>query len=194
MLRTSQRARRTQFEALGPARGHVVMLGDSITEFGSWDEWFPDVPIINRGIGGETSGQVLARLDTAIDQPLAVFLLIGTNDLSYGIPQREIVHNVEALLAEIERRTAGTLVVVQSVMPRALAYRDEIAQLNQLYRDVVEAAPGNVRYVDLWPCLASPEGGLRPDLTEDKLHLNGRGYLEWVDALKPIMTEIAAHG
>ena len=190
LLRTTQVARRTQFEVLGPAHGHLVMLGDSITEGGNWNEWFSDLPVVNRGIGGEVSGQVLARLHTAIDQPRAVVLLIGTNDLAFDIPQQQIAQNVGSILATIQRTAPGTPVVVQSVMPRALAFRDEILALNQRYRDVVAAAPEHVRYLDLWPALATHEGALRPELTEDKLHLNGSGYAEWVEALRPIVAEV----
>ena len=168
------------------------MLGDSITEFGNWDEWLPDVPIANRGIGGEISSQVLARLRSAIDQPLAVFLLVGTNDLAFDVAQPEIARNVAAILEGIERVAPGTPVVVQSVMPRALVFRDEILALNQRLQDVVAKAPGHVRYLDLWPALATPEGALRPELTEDRLHLNGSGYRKWVGVLRPIMTEFGS--
>ncbi|NEN05344.1 hypothetical protein G3T36_05615 [Diaminobutyricibacter tongyongensis] len=191
LLRTAQDARRAQFKALGPQRAHIVMLGDSITEFGIWEEWFADSPMSNRGIGGEISGQVLTRLNSAIDRPRAVFLLIGTNDLAFGIPRDEIVHNVATIVTTIEQLAPGTPVVLQSVMPRALAFRDEILALNQLYRELVEAAPAHVRYLDLWPALATPEGALRPEFTEDKLHLNGNGYAAWVKQLQPIVTEPA---
>ena len=194
LLRTAQEARRTQFEALGPARAHVVMLGDSITEGGNWDEWFADIPIVNRGVGGEISGQVLARLPSAIDRPRAVFLLVGTNDLSFDIPLQEITHNVESILGAIERAAPGTPVVVQSVMPRGLTYRDEILALNRCYRELVDAAPDNVRYLDLWPVLATPGGALKPELTQDSLHLNGKGYVEWTEALQPILTDITGGG
>ena len=194
LLRTPQEARRTQFEALGPARAHVVMLGDSITEGGNWDEWFADIPIVNRGIGGEVSAQVLARLPSAIDRPLAVFLLVGTNDLAFDISLDEIVHNVESILGAIERAAPGTPVVVQSVMPRGLTYRDEILALNTRYRELVDAAPDNVRYLDLWPVLATPEGALKPELTQDSLHLNGKGYVEWTEVLHPILTDITGGG
>jgi lysophospholipase L1-like esterase len=165
------------------------MLGDSITEFGNWNEWFPDVPVVNRGIGGEISGQVLERLDSAIDHPLGVFLLVGTNDLAFDVAPLEIAHNVASILQEIERVAPGTPVVVQSVMPRALVFRDEIVALNLLFQNLVANAPDCVRYLDLWDALATPEGALRPELTEDKLHLNGNGYREWVGAIRPIMTE-----
>ena len=77
-----QEMKRTQFAELVPQPKAVVMLGDSITEGGIWNEWFPNQNILNRGIGGETAPQVLARTHTAISEPKAVFLLKGTNDLT----------------------------------------------------------------------------------------------------------------
>ncbi|HEY8590760.1 MAG TPA: hypothetical protein VIL55_14535, partial [Naasia sp.] len=81
LQRSQQEHRRQQFAEVGARSGRVVFLGDSISEFGLWEEWFPEIPVLNRGIGGETSAQVLARLETAITEPRAVFLLVGTNDL-----------------------------------------------------------------------------------------------------------------
>lgn len=188
-----QEARRTQFAALGAPRGHVVMLGDSITEFGIWHEWFPHRPIANRGIGGEMSGDVLARLHTAVDRPIAVFLLIGTNDLSAAIPQPEIIQNVTSIVDAIVHDSPEIPVIVQSVMPRSLAFRDEIIALNQRYRQIVETSPARLRYLDLWPTLATPEGALQPEFTKDKLHLNGSGYRAWVDALRPIIGSVEAN-
>jgi len=166
------------------------MLGDSITEFGLWDEWFPDLPIANRGVGGETSAQVLTRLQSAIHRPRAVFLLIGTNDLAFDVPAAETASNVASILRAIEHDSPGTPVIVQSVMPRALAFRDEISGLNRRYRELIDAEADHVRYLDLWPSLATPDGALRRELTEDGLHLNGNGYARWVVALQPVITEL----
>jgi lysophospholipase L1-like esterase len=189
IMNPMQDARRTQFASLAPARGRIVMLGDSITEFGMWSEWFPEAPMANRGIGGERSGDVLARLHTAIDHPRAVFLLVGTNDLAAAIPEQETAANVAAIVSTISRVSPGTPVYVQSVMPRGLIFRDEVHSLNERYREIAEAAD-TARYVDLWPALATPEGALNPELTNDSLHLNGAGYRAWVDVLRPIITEI----
>ena len=52
--------RASQFAELAPAPGHVVLLGDSITEQGLWQEWFSGQPVLNRGISGETSADLLA--------------------------------------------------------------------------------------------------------------------------------------
>lgn len=175
LLGKQQQHRRMQFEALGPSRGRVVFLGDSISEFGLWEEWFPDVPVLNRGIGGETSAQVLARLDTAINEPAAVLLLIGTNDLSMGIPEADILTNIRSIMQGIERRAPGSPVWVQSVMPRTLQLHPEIHSLNAGIRRLVADSHGQVTYLDLWPFLATYEGVLREEYSLDRLHLNGEG-------------------
>jgi lysophospholipase L1-like esterase len=182
--------RASQFAELPPASGHVVLLGDSITEYGLWQEWFSGLPVLNRGISGETSADLLRRLDSAIHEPAAVFLLIGTNDLSAGISLADIVRNVRALLEEIERRAPGTPVVVQSVMPRTARFRDDIRLLNDAYRALVDAAPAHVQYLDLWPALADEQGLLRSAFTEDGLHLGGAGYAAWVDVLRPHVQKV----
>jgi hypothetical protein len=82
----SQRTRRDQLNSLTPPPGSFVLFGDSITEYGKWEEFLAGLPVVNRGIGGETSAQVLERLDPALNKPKAVALLIGTNDLSIGVP------------------------------------------------------------------------------------------------------------
>jgi lysophospholipase L1-like esterase len=75
-------------------------------------------------------------------------------------------------------------------MPRTLKYREELTHLNRLYRDAVADAGANVTYVDLWPALATPEGALRPELTQDNVHLNGDGYRAWVHVLRPIIDDL----
>lgn len=192
LLDADQQHRSSQFAAVGVAPSRVVFLGDSITQGGLWDEWFPDVAVLNRGIGGERTDQVLRRLDTAINEPTAVFLLIGTNDIMALKPLDEIARNVAAILDGIERRAPGTPVFVQSVMPRGAAYRDEVRALNRRYVDLVAQRPDHVRYVDLWPALETGDGVLNPEFSRDRLHLNGLGYQAWTGLLEPLIRPFAA--
>ncbi|MGW0665121.1 GDSL-type esterase/lipase family protein [Streptodolium elevatio] len=192
-VRAQQRHRRSQFAALELQPGRVVFLGDSITEGGLWDEWFPHAAVVNRGIGGETSGDVLARIGTAVNAPAAVFLMIGTNDLSARIPLEQIEANVLAILREIEERAPGVPVHLQSVLPRKLSYRDRVKALNKCYQALADES-SNVRYLDLWPHFATPEGALRPRFTLDHLHLNGEGYRCWADQLRPYIESGTASG
>jgi hypothetical protein len=188
-----QELRASQFVAVGPPRRRsVVFLGDSITEGGLWDEWLWAVPVLNRGIGGEMSHQVLRRLDTAVASPLAVFLLIGTNDLTGGRSAASIVHDISAILDGIERRAPGTPVFVQSIMPRGARYRDDVLIVNRRLVELVASRPAHIQYLDLWPLLATERGTLRPEYTRDDLHLNGEGYRVWVELLRPHVLGAAA--
>lgn len=185
-----QLMRSSQFAQFPAPDGQVVMLGDSITELGLWQEWFAGQPVLNRGVGAEASGDLLRRLDTAIGRPAGVFLLIGTNDLTSGVPLPEIIGNVRTLLAEVERRAPGTPVVVQSVMPRTPRFREDIRTLNRALRALVDQSGDTVQYLDLWPVLADGDGDLIRSFTEDRLHLNGAGYAAWLEVLRPAVERV----
>jgi hypothetical protein len=63
----------------------VVMIGDSITHQGHWEDIFPDNKIVNRGVGGDRTDDVLRRIDSIIKlKPNKVFLMLGINDLLWG--------------------------------------------------------------------------------------------------------------
>jgi lysophospholipase L1-like esterase len=183
----AQRKRAQLFEALPPASGRIVLYGDSITEGGSWDGWLPGLPIANRGIGGDTVAQLTERIDTAIDSPLAVSLLAGTNDLQRGEPAdpASIAHRFRDLVAQIRAREPHVPILVNSVMPRAVKFADDIELINARYREI--AVEFDAQYLDLWPVLAAPDRSLRRELTPDGLHLNAAGYREWVELLRPTL-------
>jgi lysophospholipase L1-like esterase len=94
---------------------------------------------------------------------------------------------VRAIIAAIQGRAPVTPIFVESIMPRALKYREELTHLNRLYREAVAEAGANVTYLDLWPALATPEGTLRAEFTKDNVHLTGDGYRAWVNVLRPII-------
>lgn len=190
MLRTSMHMRASQFAQLPPATGRVVFFGDSITEGGLWDEWFPSTALINRGIGGNTIEDLRARIDSAIDNPAAVFLLVGTNDLGLGHRVERVADEMRGLVALIRERAPETNLFIQSVMPRQAKFADRIRHLNAVNQDI--AAGAGAEYIDLWPALADTEGALRAEYTRDKLHLGGAGYAAWVEVLRPHVERFSA--
>ena len=186
LIASSITMRRSQFEVLPQAAGRVVFLGDSITEFGIWNEWFPELSTLNRGIGGDTVGGVLTRLETALDTPTTVSLLIGTNDLSgFGNSHKvdDIASQMDMLLARIRDLAPQARLLVNSVMPRSKSLTSDVEQLNRRYKDLADKH--GAIWVDIWSLLAAPDQTLRKDLTSDGIHLNGNGYRVWVDVLRP---------
>ncbi len=172
----------TQFEVLPVEEGSTVFLGDSITEGGIWEDLFPGERVHNRGISGDTTEGVLARLDQVVrGEPAKVFLLIGTNDLSMEVPIETIVDNIEDIVARFREGSPQTTVYVQSVLPRAAEYRESIEVLNSSLRDAIA---DKAVWIDLYPQFLDPaDGSIRDELSNDELHLLGGGYLLWRDAI-----------
>jgi lysophospholipase L1-like esterase len=164
----------------------VVFLGDSITEGGLWDELFPDFPVLNRGIGGDTTVDLRERLDDAINEPRVVSLLIGTNDL-HGPRQRRdldgIAARCRAIVERIRERAPEAGVLLNGLMPRTAFHAERLKALNGRYRSI--AAETGASYIDLWPAFADPAGELRNELTRDHLHLTAEGYRVWAGVLGP---------
>lgn len=191
LVAAASRQRRRQFEAAPKAAGRVVFLGDSITEQGLWDSWFPELPSLNRGIGGDTTEDVLDRLDGAIHDPVAVSLLIGTNDLHGARRLRDldgIAARTRQIVQRIQAKSPGTPILLNSVTPRTAFFEPRLRTLNESYRSI--AAETGIVYVNLWPALATG-GALNKDFTRDNLHLLAPGYRAWTDVLRPLLAEFA---
>src|SRR5205814_1720581 len=105
-----------------PAMGEkrVIFFGDSITDLWKLDEYFRDKPYINRGIGGQTTSQMLVRFrqDVINLQPKAVVILAGTNDVA-GNSGPTVNDDIEANLASFaELAHAHNIpVIFSSILP-----------------------------------------------------------------------------
>lgn len=174
----------SSFEAFPLVPDDTVFLGDSITEGGPWEELFSDLRVRDRGIGGDTSDGVLRRLEQVTRaEPAKLFLLIGTNDLSRGDSEDEIVANIIEILDRLKQETPDTEVYLQSVLPRAAGYRERIEALNARLAEV--ALEHGSEWIDLYPRFVDPEtGAIRAELSNDDLHLLGPGYTLWRDQIE----------
>ena len=76
---------------------NYLFLGDSLTDYFDLETYFPGKPVVNSGIAGNTTDQILESMKTRVYDynPSKVFLLIGTNDLRDGKAQEAVVQNVE---------------------------------------------------------------------------------------------------
>ena len=188
--------RATLFEALPTSKSDIIFLGNSITNGGEWAELLRNPHAKNRGISGDTTQGVLDRLSTITKgKPAKIFLLIGTNDLSRGKSVDEVAKNVEKIVERVKRESPATKLYVQSVFPvnpkfnKFLGHMNrqkDIAVLNAKIKAV--AARHGVKYIDVYKALVTPSTDvMNPEYTNDGLHLLGKGYLKWVEVLKPYL-------
>jgi lysophospholipase L1-like esterase len=168
-----------------PGEADVVFIGDSITE--NWllaDPEFFTGKVVNRGIGAQTSAQMLVRFraDVVALRPAAVHILVGTNDVAGNngpLRPRDFQNNIESMV-EIAR-ASGVRVILGSIPPAtafnwqpAMKPAPQIAALNDWLRDY--ARRNRLGYVDYHSALRGPAGELNPAFGNDGVHPNRDGY------------------
>ncbi|GJQ33408.1 MAG: sialate O-acetylesterase [Ignavibacteriaceae bacterium] len=180
--------RTTLFENLTPEKGAIVFLGDSITEMCEWQEFFPEVRVVNRGVSGDSTRGVLRRVDliTAL-QPSKVFITIGVNDLQRHYHPGEVVRNISETLKIFKKETEARL-YLQSILP-VMEYRLQTGILNQtidaVNHELRQIAEDNgAVYIDNNILLSDETGNLAPGFSEDGLHINGGAYKIWADNIR----------
>ena len=173
-----------------PAAGEtrVVFYGDSITDMWRLDKYFPGKPYLNRGIGGQTTPQLLVRFreDVIALAPKVVVILAGTNDIAGNTGPMSLDETAANLasMAELARQH-GIRVVFSAVIPVhnytpaseltfPLRPPEKIVELNRRLKRYCEAT-GQV-YLDYFTAMADQHGLLRRELAEDGLHPNPAGY------------------
>jgi lysophospholipase L1-like esterase len=172
-----------------PSESLVVFFGDSITDLWHLDEYFPGKSYINRGIGGQTTPQMLIRFrQDVIDlHPKVVVILAGTNDIAgnTGPMRLEDIEANYATLAELARAhdikvIYSSVLPVHNYTPRSqdmFAQRSptKILELNRWLQNYV-AAHTDCLYLDYFAAMVDDKGLLKRDLAEDGLHPNAAGY------------------
>ncbi|HZQ25886.1 MAG TPA: SGNH/GDSL hydrolase family protein [Terriglobales bacterium] len=171
-----------------PGENRVVFLGDSITDGWALQQYFPGKPYLNRGIGGQTTPQMLIRFreDVINLQPKIVMILAGTNDIA-GNTGPMSLDEIEANYANMAElaRAHNIRVVFSSVTPVnnytaaaadffPLRPPEKILVLNDWLKKY--CAENGLQYLDYFSAMIDDKGLLRRDLSSDGLHPNPAAY------------------
>ena len=174
----------------------IVFLGNSITEGGKdWNEKFGVVGISNRGISGDSTDGVIARLNEIIHfSPKAIFLLIGINDIYNELtPSTDyVVNNILKIIKRINQELPETKIFLQTILPvEKEVYKDKIIAVNGMIKTFVSQSKFEI--IDLYSIFVNKEGKMKKELSYDGVHLNDKGYSVWVDHIKPTVLNLANH-
>jgi lysophospholipase L1-like esterase len=171
-----------------PGENRVVFFGDSITDIWKLEDYFPGKPYVNRGIGGQTTPQMLVRFrQDVIDlHPRVVLILAGTNDIAgnTGPMRNEDIEAGYASMSELAR-AHHIRVIFASVLPVhnytekskdffAQRPRERILALNQWLKGYCEGS-GDL-YLDYFSALVDDQGMMKENLADDGLHPNAAGF------------------
>lgn len=175
-------------------QGKIIFIGNSITEGGGdWSAKIGEPDIWNRGISGDVTDGVLARLgEITHSKPKAVFLLIGINDISNLYYQKQIpstdyvAANILKIANEIHKGSPATKVYLQTVLPTTRAFTNEMElAVNSILRN--NDPQGAYTLIDLHAAFADEQGQMKKEFTDDGIHLTKAGYDNWVEVVKPFI-------
>ena len=187
----SDQERRATFRLVPHVPGQILFLGDSLTQVGPWVDYFPGLPVQNRGVGGSTirDGINLVHDGVLSGHPAQVFLQFDTNDFGAGVSVDGFLADYAELLDAVHTAAPDAAVVVQGCVPGHWAAGDTADP------DLLRAADGRLRalaiahgatFVELFSHLAlNPQRGLPDDFTVDGIHLTPKAYAIWVDVIRP---------
>ncbi|MBP7783542.1 MAG: hypothetical protein KA040_00430 [Aliarcobacter sp.] len=176
--------KKSQFEVLSMnEKFTTMMLGDSITDEGLWDELLNSDTIQNRGISGDTTDGVLERLNPMGKNIEKVFIMIGVNDIMRGKSVDEIYSNYLKIIQffkekKIKIHIQSTLYIGES---RKADFNPKVEELNKRLEKY--ASENKITFINLNPIFA-PNKVLKKEFTFDDLHLNGSAYKLWSQEIK----------
>ena len=167
----------------------IIFLGDSLTAHGNWSRLFPGVNIVNYGVPGDKTRDILDRLDKLIKEDAKkLFLMCGINDIGDGRDVNDILSDYERLVERLIQRLPETKIYLLSVLPVRLQMIDnknislnKINTLNEKIHRMAEKK--SLVYIDLHNVFICTDGNLKSELTNDGVHLTERAYHLWKDQI-----------
>ncbi len=185
--------RATLFDLLPVYSSDIIMLGNSLTDGAEWNELFDNCHVKNRGIVGDIIPGFFERLEPILKgQPRKIFIMGGVNDISHGVSADSIVSAMTQVVTTIQARCPKTEIYVQSMLP----FNNDVRLWKLLKGREQVVVDGNkglesmcqrlgVTFINLYPLFVGEDGKMKPEYTNDGLHLMGGAYLIWRDALLP---------
>jgi len=191
---------------LDPKQRYIVFLGDSLTQGFKLKEYFPDLPVLNRGIvsdggcdfpnGRDLYRGVTRRIEESIFacRPSYLIYLIGTNDVGMtSVPLEYWMGAYKFVIGQTRVRFPETKIVLVTCPPTGKAYA-KWATLNpriEKWNEMIRAygKEQGFRVIDLYELLVGKDGFLPEEMTRDGLHFNKVGYEKWTQAVKEILKE-----
>ena len=186
--------RLTLFKSEPIVKEKIIFLGNSITEFGDWQKFLNDSTVINRGIAGDNTFGVLARLEDVINrEPSKLFIKIGINDISQNIPAEIIVKNISTIIRNVKVKSPMTKIYIHSILPTndnvkseypdAYNKNDIVNMVNTQLKTLSKKY--NITYIDINKIFRDKYGKLDIKYADsDGLHLNDFAYKTWIELLK----------
>lgn len=175
---------------------HYLFLGDSITAQYDVMKYFPGYSVVNSGIGGNTTDDILENMYERVYRynPSTVFLMIGTNDVNHGKSSEEVFDNIKKIINLIQSNLPQARIFIESITPSRGDWgetdnNEKREDINNLLKN--EYKDSEVVYIDLYSIVKEKNSNkIQNKYTKDGLHLNEAAYEQISKELKKHMVNI----
>ena len=164
----------------------IVFLGDSLTDFFPLNEYFHNGIICNRGIAGDTSIDILNRLDdvTCLN-PSILFLQIGINDVIYNknLNFKDLIDKIDKIINSFDSHTKKYIISLYPINKKDFtsskvvcrnANNNKVIEINKLLKNYCNDK--GIEFIDIYPFLVNDKGNLKPEYSVEGLHINSLVY------------------
>ena len=176
---------------------NIVFYGDSITEGYNVKEFFYEYHVVNSGISGNVTEDLIDRIDSdLIDyNPSIVIIQIGTNDIRRSVSEKDILNNIKKVVKYIRKNRKNAEIYIESIYPiNREKDKDYWKDLNENYtnktitninKQIKKYCDNNdIIYIDVYSKLTDDDGKLKAVYTKEGLHLNDLGYYKVTTTIK----------
>ena len=187
-----------------PEANSVLFVGSS--SFNYWKDiknYFPGVPIINRGFGGSSLTDVIQYANETIIKykPKRIYIYCGENDIagSDTVSPETVLIRFKSLFQIIRTNLDPTIpVAFVSIKPSVARWSMEarMVKANALVKAFL-ATQKNTMYLDVHNAMLDAQGNVFKDIfVGDNLHMNAKGYTIWQKIIAPTIINSSAktHG
>lgn len=178
-------------KAAPPAEGGILFLGSSSIRMWPLDDYFPHLPVINRGFGGSQVSDSIAFLDRIVlpCKPRIILFYAGDNDIAAGKSPETVRDDFDTFTGRVHDALPDTRIIFIAIKPSISRWRlvGKMRKANRLIQERIQQDK-RLSYADIDTPMIGPDGMPRPDLfLGDGLHLNAKGYTIWSDLVRPML-------
>ncbi|MBO4873301.1 MAG: hypothetical protein J5496_07790 [Lachnospiraceae bacterium] len=169
----------------------ALFYGDSITKGNHFDTYFPQLRIVDFGIGGATIESLTERVpEVSACHPARIFVMAGGNNL-YSCNEQECVDLFRGLLDALREACPYAEIFVESMLPTdndvAAQWDCPNSVIRTFNKHLAElAAEYGMTYLDIYPAYEY-RGGLDSSMTRDGVHLKSDSFGPWAEVLRPYL-------
>ena len=167
--------------------------GDRTSQYAFWlMQAHPEWEVLNRGVNGERSDQILARFDRDVLalEPRAVVIVAGVNDVYQGRPAAHVIEHLDDMYKRAQR--ASIAVVAGTIIPYNTATADQNARMHEINAWIRSRSntDARVHFVDTRAAVAAPHAADLLGDTPDQLHPSAAGYRHMAEAIRPVLERV----